>query len=51
MIFSKNYNELVSTHGYSQNAIMVWKYPSMKKIANLTGHTLRVLYLTMTNDG
>jgi len=30
---------------------MVWKYPSMKKIACLTGHTLRVLYLTMTSDG
>ena len=26
-------NELVSTHGYSQNQIMVWKYPSMAKVA------------------
>lgn len=51
LMFSKNVNELVSTHGYSQNAIVVWKFSNMKKLATLTGHTLRVLYLTMTNDG
>ena len=31
-LWSKNVNELVSTHGYSQNQIMVWKYPSMAKV-------------------
>lgn len=51
MVFSKNVNEIVSTHGYSDNAIVVWKYPSMKKVATLTGHTLRVLYLAMSPDG
>lgn len=51
LLFSKNVNELVSTHGYSENAIVVWKYPSMKKIATLTGHSLRVLYLAMSPDG
>lgn len=44
-------NEVVSTHGYSDNAIVVWKYPSMKKVATLTGHTFRVLYLAMSPDG
>ena len=44
-------NEIVSTHGYSDNAIVVWKYPSMKKVATLTGHSLRVLYLAMSPDG
>jgi len=51
LLFSKNVNELVSTHGYSENAIMLWKYPSMKKVATLTGHSLRVLYLAMSPDG
>ncbi|KAJ0984011.1 hypothetical protein J5N97_002367 [Dioscorea zingiberensis] len=51
LAWSKNVNELVSTHGYSQNQIMVWKYPSMGKIATLTGHTLRVLYLAVSPDG
>nr|POE61462.1 protein fizzy-related 3 [Quercus suber] len=31
LAWSKNVNEIVSTHGYSQNQIMVWKYPSMTK--------------------
>ncbi|GER39495.1 WD-repeat cell cycle regulatory protein, partial [Striga asiatica] len=51
LAWSKNVNEIVSTHGYSQNQIMVWKYPSMAKVATLTGHSLRVLYLAMSPDG
>ncbi|KAK8944561.1 Protein FIZZY-RELATED 3 [Platanthera zijinensis] len=51
LAWSKNANELVSTHGYSQNQIMLWKYPSMGKIATLTGHSMRVLYLATSPDG
>ncbi len=51
LMFSKNVNELVSTHGYSLNQIIVWKYPQMTKVATLTGHTYRVLYLSMSPDG
>lgn len=51
LAWSKNVNEIVSTHGYSQNQIIVWKYPTMSKLATLTGHTLRVLYLAMSPDG
>jgi len=51
LMFSRNVNELVSTHGYSQNQIVVWNYPSMKKLATLTGHTFRVLYLACSPDG
>lgn len=50
-MFAKHVNELVSTHGYSQNQINVWRYPSMKKIATLTGHSYRVLYLAASPDG
>lgn len=50
-MFSKNTDELVSTHGYSLNQIIVWKYPSMEKIDTLTGHTFWVLYLGMSPDG
>ncbi|KAK7821711.1 protein fizzy-related 3 [Quercus suber] len=31
LAWSKNVNAIVSTHGYSQNQIMVWKYTSMTK--------------------
>ena len=51
LLFSKNVNEIVSTHGYSLNQIIVWKYPTMQKQATLTGHTYRVLYLAMSPCG
>jgi cell division cycle 20-like protein 1 (cofactor of APC complex) len=50
-MWSKTCNEIVSTHGYSLNQIIVWKYPSMQKLVTLTGHTYRVLYLAMSPDG
>lgn len=51
LAWSKNVNEIVSTHGYSQNQIIVWRYQGMQKLATLTGHTLRVLYLACSPDG
>eukprot|EP00484_Ammonia_sp_Unknown_P026694 CAMPEP_0197034680 /NCGR_PEP_ID=MMETSP1384-20130603/12709_1 /TAXON_ID=29189 /ORGANISM="Ammonia sp." /LENGTH=852 /DNA_ID=CAMNT_0042464631 /DNA_START=211 /DNA_END=2769 /DNA_ORIENTATION=- len=51
LLWSKNCNEIVSTHGYSLNQIVVWKYPTMDKIVTLTGHTYRVLYLAGSPDG
>jgi cell division cycle 20-like protein 1, cofactor of APC complex len=51
LAWSQNCNEIVSTHGYSLNQIVVWRYPSMSKVATLTGHTFRVLYLAMSPDG
>lgn len=51
LAWSKNCNEIVSTHGYSLNQIVVWRYPSMSKVVTLTGHTFRVLYLAMSPDG
>jgi cell division cycle 20-like protein 1 (cofactor of APC complex) len=50
-MFSKTVNELVSTHGYSQNQVTIWKYPDMTKITSLSGHSFRVLYLAMSPDG
>lgn len=51
LAWSQNCNEIVSTHGYSLNQIVVWRYPSMSKVTTLTGHTFRVLYLAMSPDG
>jgi len=47
-MFSKNSDELVTTHGFSLNQIIVWDLPSMEKIATLTGHSYRVLFLSMS---
>ncbi|GME91992.1 anaphase-promoting complex binding protein [[Candida] boidinii] len=51
LAWSKNSNEIVSTHGYSRNQIVIWKFNTMQQIASLTGHTYRVLYLSMSPDG
>ncbi|KAJ2498330.1 substrate-specific activator of APC-dependent proteolysis [Coemansia sp. RSA 1972] len=49
--WSHDGNELVSTHGYSENHVVVWKYPAMQPVSVLTGHTKRVLYLAHSPDG
>ncbi|KAJ3700937.1 hypothetical protein LUZ61_004642 [Rhynchospora tenuis] len=46
LLWSKNEHELLSSHGPEKNQIALWKYPSMTKIAELTGHTSYVLYMT-----
>ncbi|BGP63105.1 hypothetical protein NBRC10512_000906 [Rhodotorula toruloides] len=55
MLFSKTSNELVTTHGFSagqaQNQVVIWRYPSMQQVAQLNGHTFRVLYLASSPDG
>lgn len=51
LMFSKVSQELVSTHGYQLNEINLWKMPNMSKVATLTGHSSRVLYLAMSADG
>eukprot|EP00762_Andalucia_godoyi_P005984 ANDGO_00113.mRNA.1 Anaphase-promoting complex subunit cdc20 len=43
--------ELVTSHGFSLNQLCVWKYPSLTKVAELTGHTSRVLHLALSPDG
>ncbi|KAK4054678.1 substrate-specific activator of APC-dependent proteolysis [Microbotryomycetes sp. JL221] len=55
LLWSKTSNELVSTHGFStgpaQNQVILWKYPSLTQIAQLQGHTYRVLYLAASPNG
>ncbi|KAA8499603.1 Protein FIZZY-RELATED 2 [Porphyridium purpureum] len=51
LMWSTTVNEFVSSHGYSQNQIVIWKYPSLTKVATLTGHTSRVLHMAMGPSG
>ena len=51
MVFSKNSNELVTTHGFSNNQITVWNYPDFQKVGVMEGHSSRVLYLALSPDG
>lgn len=51
LLWSKNYKELISAHGYANNQLTIWKYPAMVKQAELRGHTARVLQMAMSPDG
>lgn len=51
LIWSKHSKELLSAHGFSQNQLTLWKFPSMTQVANLTGHTSRVLHTALSPDG
>lgn len=58
--WSKKTNELVSTHGYasnsdsSSNQVIVWQAQNgteLHRIATLSGHSSRVLYMSMNQEG
>ena len=40
----------MTTHGYSENLINVWKYPCLQPVGELRGHSSRVLYLDISPD-
>lgn len=51
LLWSTHERELLSGHGFSNNQLTLWKYPSMVKIAELEGHTSRVLGMAQSPDG
>lgn len=51
MIWSKNTDEIVTSHGYSKYNLTLWNYPTLEPIAILKGHSFRVLHLTLSADG
>lgn len=51
LLWNKNERELLSSHGFTQNQLTLWKYPSMVKMAELSGHTSRVLFMAQSPDG
>lgn len=51
MLWSRNTDEIVTSHGYSKFNLTVWDYPTLDPIAILKGHSFRVLHLTLSADG
>jgi cell division cycle protein 20 (cofactor of APC complex) len=51
IVWSKHQRELCSSHGYSENQLILWNYPTMTKMKELTGHTARVLNMDISPDG
>jgi len=51
LLWSPHQREIVSSHGYSLNQLVLWRYPTMKRVKEFTGHTSRVLHLDQSPDG
>lgn len=51
VIWAKHGKELITSHGYTKNQLIVWDYSSLTKIAELIGHKSRVLNMTQSPDG
>lgn len=43
--------ELLSGHGFAENQLSIWKYPTMARIKDLKAHTARVLAIQVSPDG
>lgn len=51
VVWNPHDKELLTSHGFSQNQLTVWKYPSLARMAELKGHTSRVLHTAISPDG
>ncbi|KAI9165590.1 hypothetical protein LWI28_017022 [Acer negundo] len=51
LLWNKYERELLSCHGgFTKNQPTLWKYPSIMKTVELTGHTSRVLFMAQSPD-
>ena len=50
LIWNEKEKEIISSHGYNKNQIIVWNYEKNKKICELKGHMNRVLFLAKSPD-
>ncbi|ORX61009.1 WD40 repeat-like protein [Piromyces finnis] len=51
LIWSLDYKEILSSHGFPNNNITLWKYPTMDRIINIQAHDARVLFSAISPDG
>ena len=49
--WSPHEKEILSSHGYAENQLCLWKYGSMARAKELRGHTARVLHMAVSPDG
>ena len=51
LVWNKEHKEIISGHGFSQNQLSIWSYPTLNKVADLTGHQDRILSMAASPDG
>ena len=50
LLWNEEYNEILSTHGFSQNQLALWKGSDLMPIAQFHEHKQRVLYMAVSPD-
>ena len=50
LVWNEKEKEIISSHGYNKNQIIIWNYEKNKKICELKGHMNRVLYMVKSPD-
>ena len=48
IFWNTEYSEIITSHGFPNHTLQIWKYPTMNKVAELTGHEARILHLAMS---
>ncbi|EAX94046.1 WD repeat protein, putative [Trichomonas vaginalis G3] len=51
LFWNDSYNEIVSSHGFSQNHIALWRGTDLAPLASFHTHKERVLYMTASPNG
>ncbi|KAH3743454.1 anaphase promoting complex protein [Pelomyxa schiedti] len=51
IMWSVEYQELISSHGAPDCQLSLWKYPTMEKVGDILGHDDRILHTTRSPDG
>ena len=49
--FDNYSNNIITTHGFSDNLTVIWDYPELDIVETLKGHRERVIYLAYSPDG
>ncbi|XP_021948798.1 cell division cycle 20.2, cofactor of APC complex [Folsomia candida] len=50
LIWSENYREILSSHGFTKNQLALWKYPEMTQVGEMLGHQSRILHMALSPD-
>lgn len=46
-----HHHELMSAHGFPDNQLTLWRFPSLEKVADIPAHENRVLHAAVSSDG
>lgn len=49
--WSTTYKEIASTHGFPENHLTIWSYPTLAKHVDIVAHDSRVLHSALSPDG